>query len=128
MAFNVLITGGAGFIGSNISENLLGMKEIGLVRVVDNLETGYKENITAFLNNKKFEFVEADIRNYSVCQSVMKDVDVVLHQAALGSVPRSVQNPINTNDFNVTGTLNVFFSAKESKVKKMVFASSSSTY
>ena len=128
MAFNVLITGGAGFIGSNISEQLVKMEEIGLVRVIDNLETGFKGNIEALLPNKKFEFVEADIRDFSVCSKCMEGIDVVLHQAALGSVPRSVQNPINTNDFNITGTLNVFFAAKEAKVKKMVFASSSSTY
>ena len=128
MAFNVLVTGGAGFIGSNICERLVGMEEIGVVRVIDNLETGYRENIEALLPRKKFEFVEADIRDFDICKKVMTDMDVVLHQAALGSVPRSVQNPINTNDFNVNGTLNIFFAAKECKVRKIVFASSSSTY
>jgi UDP-N-acetylglucosamine/UDP-N-acetylgalactosamine 4-epimerase len=128
MAFNVLVTGGAGFIGSNICERLVGMEEIGVVRVIDNLETGYRENIEALLPDKKFEFVEADIRDFDICKRVMTDMDVVLHQAALGSVPRSVQNPINTNEFNITGTLNVFFAAKECKVKKIAFASSSSTY
>lgn len=128
MSFNVLVTGGAGFIGSNICERLMQMKEIGLVRVIDNLETGFKENIEALMPDKKFEFVQQDIRDYTICRQVMTDIDVVLHQAALGSVPRSVQNPINTNDFNINGTLNVFFSAKEAGVRKMVFASSSSTY
>jgi UDP-N-acetylglucosamine/UDP-N-acetylgalactosamine 4-epimerase len=128
MAFNVLVTGGAGFIGSNICERLVGMEEIGVVRVIDNLETGYRENIEALLPHKKFEFVEADIRDFDICKKVTTDMDVVLHQAALGSVPRSVQNPINTNEFNITGTLNVFFAAKECKVKKIAFASSSSTY
>lgn len=128
MAYNVLVTGGAGFIGSNICERLMGMKEIGLVRVIDNLETGYRENIEALLPQKKFEFVGSDIRDFAVCKQVMADIDVVLHQAAMGSVPRSVQNPINTNDFNINGTLNVFFAAKEAGVRKVVFASSSSTY
>ena len=128
MSYNVLVTGGAGFIGSNICEQLMRMKEIGLVRVIDNLETGYKENIEALLPEKKFEFVQQDIRDFTACRQVMTDIDVVLHQAALGSVPRSVQNPINTNDFNINGTLNVFFSAKEAGVRKVVFASSSSTY
>ncbi|HEV2481842.1 MAG TPA: SDR family oxidoreductase [Puia sp.] len=128
MSYNVLVTGGAGFIGSNICERLTQMKEIGLVRVIDNLETGYRENIEALMPDKKFEFVQQDIRDFTVCRQVMTDIDVVLHQAALGSVPRSVQNPVNTNDFNVNGTLNIFFSAKEAGVRKVVFASSSSTY
>lgn len=128
MSFNVLVTGGAGFIGSNISERLLQMKEIGLVRVMDNLETGYRENIAPFLAEKKFEFAESDIRDFSACQKAMEGIDVVLHQAAMGSVPRSVQNPINTNEYNITGTLNIFVAAKESKVRKIAFASSSSTY
>src|SRR5262249_28137893 len=119
MSFNVLITGGAGFIGSNICERLLAMKEIGLVRVIDNLETGYRENIAAFLPEKKFEFMDSDIRDFGACRKAMEGIDVVLHQAALGSVPRSIQNPINTNEFNITGTLNIFYSAKESKVRKI---------
>jgi UDP-N-acetylglucosamine 4-epimerase len=128
MATNVLITGGAGFIGSNICEKLLQMDDISLVRSIDNLVTGYHENIQSFLSHKKFEFIEGDIRDFAVCQKMMEGIDVVLHQAALGSVPRSVQNPLNTNEFNVIGTLNTFFAAKENKVKKIVFASSSSTY
>jgi UDP-N-acetylglucosamine 4-epimerase len=128
MSFNVLVTGGAGFIGSNICQRLVQMKEIGLVRVMDNLETGYRENIEAFLPEKKFEFAESDIRDFGACVKAMEGIDVVLHQAALGSVPRSVQNPINTNEFNITGTLNIFYAAKESKVRKIAFASSSSTY
>jgi UDP-N-acetylglucosamine 4-epimerase len=104
------------------------MKEIGLVRAMDNLETGYRENIEGFLSEKKFEFAESDIRDFSACQKAMEGIDVVLHQAALGSVPRSVQNPINTNEFNITGTLNIFYAAKESKARKIAFASSSSTY
>lgn len=99
-----------------------------MVRVMDNLETGYRENIDDFLPNKKFEFAESDIRDFNACLKAMEGIDVVLHQAALGSVPRSVQNPINTNEFNITGTLNIFTAAKESRVRKIAFASSSSTY
>jgi len=124
----VLITGGAGFIGSNICEKMLGMSEIDLVRVVDNLATGSKENITPFLSNKKFEFIEGDIRDYKICMEASRGIDTILHQAALGSVPRSIQDPITTNEFNINGTLNIFFAAKENNIRKMVFASSSSTY
>jgi UDP-N-acetylglucosamine 4-epimerase len=128
MAINVLVTGGAGFIGSNICEKLMKRKDVGLVRVVDNLVSGSRDNINALSADKRFEFIEGDIRDFSVCQAVTKDMDVILHQAALGSVPRSIQNPITTNDFNINGTLNIFFASKENGVKKMVFASSSSTY
>lgn len=128
MEHKVLITGGAGFIGSNLAEKLLRMPEVGLVRIIDNLATGFKENIVSFLPDKKFEFVEGDIRDYNVCVKASEGVDIILHQAALGSVPRSIQNPVLTNEFNVTGTLNVFFAAKENQVKKIAFASSSSTY
>lgn len=124
----VLITGGAGFIGSNICEKLLTRDDIELVRVVDNLSTGSLSNIQPFLKNSDFEFIEGDIREFEICQASTKDIDVLLHQAALGSVPRSIQNPLASNDFNVTGTLNMFFAAKENKVRKVVFASSSSTY
>jgi UDP-N-acetylglucosamine 4-epimerase len=124
----VLITGGAGFIGSNIVEQLLQHSDVELVRVIDNLATGSKDNVSEFLNNPKFEFIEADIRDYTSCLQAARGTDAILHQAALGSVPRSIQKPIDTNDFNVTGTLNIFFAAKESNIKKIVFASSSSTY
>lgn len=128
MAKKVLITGGAGFIGSNICEKLLRTPDVDLVRVIDNLATASKENISHLIPNSKFEFVEGDIRDYSTCINVSKDIDIVLHQAALGSVPRSIQDPVTTNQFNIDGTLNVFFAAKESNIKKIVFASSSSTY
>jgi UDP-N-acetylglucosamine/UDP-N-acetylgalactosamine 4-epimerase len=124
----VLITGGAGFIGSNICERLLQHSDVELVRVIDNLVTGSKDNIADFLDNPKFEFLEADIRDFSSCLQATRGVDAILHQAALGSVPRSVQKPIDTNDFNINGTLNVFFAAKENNIRKVVFASSSSTY
>jgi UDP-N-acetylglucosamine 4-epimerase len=128
MALNVLITGGAGFIGSNICEKLLTMEEVGVVRVVDNLISSSKENISHLLQHKKFEFVEGDIRDFDLCRDITKDITTILHQAALGSVPRSIKDPITTNDFNITGTLNIFSAARENQVKKTVFASSSSTY
>jgi UDP-N-acetylglucosamine 4-epimerase len=128
MSKKVLITGGAGFIGSNLCEKLMTNPSIDVIRVMDNLETGSKDNLNAFFQNKRFEFIEADTRDFSICLQASKDMDIVFHQAALGSVPRSIENPINTNDFNITGTLNIFFAAKENNIKKMVFASSSSTY
>jgi UDP-N-acetylglucosamine 4-epimerase len=124
----ILVTGGAGFIGSNICEKLLRDPRIELVRVIDNLSTGSRKNITGYLSHPKFEFSESDIRDYTSCLQVSNGIDAILHQAALGSVPRSVQQPIDTNDFNITGTLNIFFAAKENKIKKIAFASSSSTY
>jgi UDP-N-acetylglucosamine 4-epimerase len=128
MKHRVLITGGAGFIGSNLCEKLLDREDVDLVRVIDNLATGFRENVEPFTSNKKFEFLEEDIRDYSACLNASKGMTIVLHQAALGSVPRSIANPITTNEFNITGTLNIFFGAKESNIRKMVFASSSSTY
>jgi len=128
MSKKVLITGGAGFIGSNICEKMLKMPEISVVRIIDNLATGSKENISPFLTNKKFEFIEGDIRDYQTCFKSCEGIDTILHQAALGSVPRSIKDPITTNEFNIDGTLNIFFAAKENNIKKMVFASSSSTY
>ena len=128
MSKKILVTGGAGFIGSNICEKLLRMPEIDVVRVLDNLATGSKENISTFLSDKKFEFVEGDIRDYKTCADATKDMDAILHQAALGSVPRSIQDPITTNDSNIGGTLNIFFAAKENNIKKVAFAASSSTY
>jgi UDP-N-acetylglucosamine 4-epimerase len=128
MSKKILITGGAGFIGSNICQKLLSMPEIAVVRVIDNLVTGSTENIESLLPNTKFEFIQGDIRDFKTCKEVSKDIDVILHQAALGSVPRSVKDPITTNDYNINGTLNIFFSAKENNIRKIVFASSSSTY
>ncbi|MDF2187462.1 SDR family oxidoreductase [Paraflavitalea sp. CAU 1676] len=128
MKRKVLITGGAGFIGSNICEKLLMHPDVEVVRVIDNLITGSKRNIAGFLSNPKFEFIEGDIRDYETVVKASKGMTAILHQAALGSVPRSIQSPITTNEHNVTGTLNVFFAAKENQVKKIAFASSSSTY
>lgn len=124
----VLVTGGAGFIGSNLVEHLLTDKKISLVRVLDNLATGSEENIKDFLDNKKFEFIRGDIRDFETCKAACAEVDVISHQAALGSVPRSIADPLTTNDVNITGTLNVFTAAKEQGIKRIVYAASSSTY
>jgi UDP-N-acetylglucosamine 4-epimerase len=124
----VLVTGGAGFIGSNIVESLLANQNIKHVRVLDNLATGSIDNIQEFHTSSKFEFIQADIRDYSSCLHASNGIDLITHQAALGSVPRSIDDPLTTNDVNITGTLNVFTAAKENKVKRVVYAASSSTY
>jgi len=128
MAVNLLITGGAGFIGSNLAEKFLRDDRVALVRVVDDLSNGYFENIEEFLPNPKFEFVKGDICDYGVCQSVMRGINKVTHQAALGSVPRSIENPMRTNEVNVGGTVNILHAAKEAGVNRIVLAFSSSTY
>ncbi len=125
--FSFLVTGGAGFIGSNIVEYLI-QKGAGRVRVLDNFSTGSAENIEQFAGLPSFELVEEDIRNFDACQEAMEGIDYVLHQAALGSVPRSINDPINTNDNNVTGFLNILVAARDANVKRMVYAASSSTY
>jgi len=123
-----LVTGGAGFIGSNLVLRLMNDDRISMVKVLDNLETGRFGNISAFKDHDKFEFIEGDIRNYAICLEATKGIDVVSHQAALGSVPRSVKDPITTHEVNATGTLNVFNAARENKIKRVVYAASSSTY
>ena len=122
----VLVTGGAGFIGSNLCESLLNNNNI--VRCLDNLSTGKKENIIPFLDNKNFTFLEGDIRNLETCINAVEGVDIILQQAALGSVPRSINDPITTNDVNISGFLNLLVAARDAKVKRFVFAASSSTY
>lgn len=124
----ILITGGAGFIGLNLTEFLLNKKDVELVRVLDNLCTGSFENIKQFEDNSKFEFIQGDIRNYETCLEACTGINLISHQAALGSVPRSINDPLTTNDVNITGTLNIFTAAKETKVKRIVYAASSSTY
>lgn len=123
----VLITGGAGFIGSNLCEMLLNSKEIDVV-CLDNFSTGKRKNIEPFLNNANFNLIEGDIRNLKDCKTACKNVDYVLHQAALGSVPRSINDPITTNDVNVSGFLNMLVAARDANVKRFVYAASSSTY
>jgi len=125
---NVLVTGGAGFIGANLVATLLEHPEVQSVRVLDNLATGNVKNIEPFLNNERFEFVEGDIRNYETCLQACEGIAAISHQAALGSVPRSINDPLTTNDVNITGTLNIFTAAKEQKIKRVVYAASSSTY
>lgn len=125
---NVLVTGGAGFIGSNIVASLLIDPRVSKVRVLDNLSTGFLHNIQEFFNNPKFEFIEGDIRGFDTCLKATEGIQLITHQAALGSVPRSIKDPITTNEVNIGGTLNIFNAAVQNKVKRVVFAASSSTY
>ena len=125
---NILVTGGAGFIGSNLVEALLNDVRVGMVRVLDNLSNGFRHNIEEFMDRPDFEFVEGDITDYSTCVEACKDMDLVSHQAALGSVPRSIKDPITSDRVNIGGTLNMFTAVKESDVKRIIFAASSSTY
>jgi UDP-N-acetylglucosamine 4-epimerase len=124
----VLVTGGAGFIGSNLVEALVQHERITAVKVLDNLETGSIANLDRVKNDPKFEFIEGDIRNYAICLGAAEGMNIISHQAALGSVPRSVADPITTHEVNATGTLNIFNAAKESGIKRIVYAASSSTY
>ena len=122
----ILITGGAGFIGSNLSEYFLrlGYKVVCL----DNFATGHRHNLKDFIDNPNYKLIEGDIRNIADCNLAVDGVDYVLHQAALGSVPRSINDPITTNDVNVSGFLNMLVAARDAKVKRFVYAASSSTY
>ena len=122
----VLVTGGAGFIGSNIIERLLGQNNE--VICLDNFSTGKRENIDSFNGSSLFSLIEGDIRDLKTCKAAVDGVDYVLHQAALGSVPRSINDPITSNAVNISGFLNMLVAAKEAKVKKFVYAASSSTY
>ncbi len=122
-----LITGGAGFIGSNLVDYLI-QNEAKKVRVLDNLSTGYIKNIENHLHLPNFEFIEGDIRNLEDCQKACEGIDYVSHQAALGSVPRSINDPITTNEVNISGFLNMLVAARDNGIKRMVYAASSSTY
>ncbi|TYC08800.1 SDR family oxidoreductase [Bizionia gelidisalsuginis] len=123
---NVLVTGGAGFIGSNLCENLL---KIGAnVTCLDNFATGHHHNIAPFLKHPHFTLIEGDIRDLETCHSACKAQDFVLHEAALGSVPRSIEDPITTNDVNIGGFLNMLVAARDAKVTRFIYAASSSTY
>ena len=124
MKKTILVTGGAGFIGSNIASELLNKGYS--VRILDNFSSGKRENLKGM--EKDIELVEGDIRSYHIVQDSLKDIDIVLHQAALPSVPRSIKDPITTNDVNINGTLNILEAAVDLKVKRVVYASSSSVY
>lgn len=125
---NILITGGAGFIGSNLVEALLNDERVGLVRVLDNLATGFEKNIAEFMARDGFEFIKGDIRDYDTCLAATRGINLITHQAALGSVPRSIKDPLTSNEVNITGTLNIFHAAVQNGIKRVVFAASSSTY
>lgn len=122
----VLVTGGAGFIGSNLVESLLlsGNKVICL----DNFSTGKRENLAGFSDNPDFRLIEGDIRNYEDCEKAVRGIDIVFHEAALGSVPRSIKDPVTSTDVNISGFVKILFAAKEAGVKRFIYAASSSTY
>lgn len=123
---NILVTGGAGFIGSNLCEYLINSGAN--VRCLDNLSTGNINNINNLISAKNFTFVEGDIRDLKTCINSCKNIEYVLHQAALGSVPRSINDPITTNEVNIGGFLNMLVASKENNIKKFIYAASSSTY
>jgi len=122
----ILITGGSGFIGSNLCEALLALGN--RVVCLDNFSTGKRENIEALLSNPAFTLIEGDIRDLETCRKAVANVDYVLHQAALGSVPRSINDPITTNEVNVSGFLNMLVASRDAGVKRFIYAASSSTY
>ncbi len=122
----ILITGGAGFIGSNLCEYFLAKGEE--VVCLDNFSTGHRYNVAPFLSNANFTLIEGDIRNIEDCNNAVKGVDYVLHEAALGSVPRSISDPITTNEVNISGFLNMLTASRDAGVKRFVYAASSSTY
>lgn len=122
----IVITGGAGFIGSNLCNHFLSHNN--QVVCLDNFATGHRHNIEKFLGHKNFTLIEGDIRDLDTCRKTVEGADFVLHQAALGSVPRSINDPITSNDVNVSGFLNMLVAARDAKVKRFVYAASSSTY
>ena len=122
----VLVTGGAGFIGSNLVESLLYSGNY--VVCLDNFSTGKRENLKAFIDNSNFKLIEGDIRNYDDCVSAVENIDIVFHEAALGSVPRSIKDPVTSTDVNIGGFVKMLFAAKEAGVKRFIYAASSSTY
>lgn len=123
---SILVTGGAGFIGSNLCDTLISLNA--KVKCLDNYATGKKTNIEGLMTHPNFELIEGDITDFETCLEVTKEVDFVLHQAALGSVPRSIRDPLTTNKVNVEGFLNILYASISNKVKKFIYAASSSTY
>ena len=123
---NILVTGGAGFIGSNLCEELINLGAN--VTCLDNFSTGFRENLVAIKDHPNFKLIEGDIRNLEDCKVACENQDFVLHEAALGSVPRSINDPITSNDVNVGGFLNMLVAARDANVKRFVYAASSSTY
>lgn len=124
----ILVTGGAGFIGSNLVKALLENPIVSFVRVLDNFSTGHKHNIAEFFNNPKFELIDGDIRNMNDCMPACKGIDAISHQAALGSVPRSIADPLTTHHVNVNGFINILEAARANNINRIVYASSSSVY
>jgi len=122
----VLVTGGAGFIGSNLIESMLNAGN--KVVCLDNFSTGKRENLKGFTDNPRFNLIEGDIRNYGDCEKSVINIDIVFHQAALGSVPRSIKDPVSSTDVNIGGFVKMLFAAKEAGVKRFIYAASSSTY
>ncbi|WP_373056132.1 SDR family oxidoreductase [Zunongwangia sp. H14] len=122
----ILVTGGAGFIGSNLCEHLLKLGV--MVSCLDNFSTGHRHNLEKFIDNPNFALIEGDIRDPEICKKVCEDKEYILHEAALGSVPRSLKDPVTSNEVNVSGFLNMLVAAKDAGVKRFVYAASSSTY
>lgn len=122
----ILVTGGGGFIGSNLTEYFLGKGYF--VRVLDNFSTGHRRNVEKFKSSDQFDLIEGDIRNVNDCENAVRGIDYVFHQAALGSVPRSLLDPQTTNEVNVSGFLNMLVAARDANVKRFIYAASSSTY
>ena len=122
----MLVTGGAGFIGSNLVESLLDAGN--QVVCLDDFSTGKRENLKGFANNHHFSLIEGDIRNYIDCEKAVENIDIVFHQAALGSVPRSIEDPVSSTDVNIGGFVKMLFASKEANVKRFIYAASSSSY
>jgi len=125
---NLLITGGAGFIGSNLVKFFLNDNRVEHVRILDDLSNGYYENIKEFERHPKFEFIKGDICDYETCLEATKGIDKITHQAALGSVPRSIENPMRSTEVNILGTVNMMHAAVKNEVERIILACSSSTY
>ena len=123
---NILVTGGAGFIGSNLIEALL--QNNNTVTCLDNFSTGYRKNIDRFFDNPHFSLIEGDIRDLDTCRQAVEGKDLVYHEAALGSVPRSIENPVLSTHVNILGFVNMLTAAKDAKIPRFIYASSSSTY